>query len=400
MKRRPKAKKALLRRAPHLVCYWQDRQYVICNFATGVAAVVSPAALACEILEFFDRWRPADDLFRQMTGWEQSSLQRTLRALVQHSLLQQTDRSRHPAEGLMDGWASWNPAAGFFHTSTKDVQFVDRASARRFRSRSLPNRSMPPAVKRYPMAPSVSMPAPETNGDFPDVLLARRTWRQFARRAIELPTLSTLLWLTWGVQHCVSLPGQRRLILKTSPSGGARQPLEAYVLARRVKDLKPGLYHYAADGHCLELLRPGATSRQLATYVTQPWFGSAAALVLMTAVFPRKQWLYQYARAYRTVLLEAGHFCQTFCLVATWLDLAPFCTAALADSRIERDLGIDGLREGVLYAAGVGHRPSGADWVPWPEDRPGRIKKLPTPEKTRENLRALPVERVDGVYVK
>ena len=63
---------------------------------------------------------------------------------------------------------------------------------------------------------------------------------------------------------------------------------------------------------------------------------------------------YHHPRAYRVVLLDAGHLCQTFCLVATWLGLAPFCTAALKDTQIEKDLGIDGIRESVLYVAGVG----------------------------------------------
>ncbi len=78
----------------------------------------------------------------------------------------------------------------------------------------------------------------------------------------------------------------------------------------------------------------------------------------MTAVFPRTQWKYNFARAYRVVLAEAGHLCQTFCLTATWLGLAPFCTMALADTRIERDLGVDGVTESVLYAAGVGRPPN------------------------------------------
>ena len=81
--------------------------------------------------------------------------------------------------------------------------------------------------------------------------------------------------------------------------------------------------------------------------------------MLMTAVFPRTQWKYDIARAYRVVLAETGHLCQTFCLTATWLGLAPFCTMALADSKIERDLGIDGITESVIYAAGVGVRPRG-----------------------------------------
>ena len=79
----------------------------------------------------------------------------------------------------------------------------------------------------------------------------------------------------------------------------------------------------------------------------------------MTAVFPRVLWRYDYPRAYRAVLIEAGHLCQTFLLTATWLGLAPFCSMALADSRIERDLGVDGVTESVLYAAGVGTRPPG-----------------------------------------
>jgi len=74
----------------------------------------------------------------------------------------------------------------------------------------------------------------------------------------------------------------------------------------------------------------------------------------MTAVFPRTMWKYDFPRAYRVVLLDAGHLCQTFCLVATWLGLAPFCTAALKDTLIEGDLGIDGIRESVLYIAGLG----------------------------------------------
>ena len=74
----------------------------------------------------------------------------------------------------------------------------------------------------------------------------------------------------------------------------------------------------------------------------------------MTAVFPHAMWKYHRPRAYRVVLLDAGHLGQTFCLVATWLGLAPFCTAALKDSFIERDLQIDGVRESILYVLGVG----------------------------------------------
>ena len=83
-------------------------------------------------------------------------------------------------------------------------------------------------------------------------------------------------------------------------------------------------------------------------------FSGAAALFIMTAVFARTMWKYGRARAYRVVLLETGHLCQTFCLTATRLGLAPFGTAALKDSLIEKDLGLDGISESVLYVAGIG----------------------------------------------
>jgi len=76
-------------------------------------------------------------------------------------------------------------------------------------------------------------------------------------------------------------------------------------------------------------------------------------LFAMTTVLARVTWRYRFSRAYRVILLEAGHFCQTFCLVATWLGLAPFCTAAFDDEKIEDDLGLN-ADEAVLYAGGVG----------------------------------------------
>jgi SagB-type dehydrogenase family enzyme len=126
-------------------------------------------------------------------------------------------------------------------------------------------------------------------------------------------------------------------------------------MALRVKGLKAGLYHYHPAHHHLETINTHITRDKAWLYCArQDYARNAAALFLMTAVFQRTMWKYHHARAYRVVLLDAGHLCQTFCLVATWLGLAPFCTAAIKDTLIEEDLGIDGIHESVLYVAGVG----------------------------------------------
>jgi SagB-type dehydrogenase family enzyme len=155
------------------------------------------------------------------------------------------------------------------------------------------------------------------------------------------------------------------LPLKTSPSGGARHPVECYVVARAVRGLRPGIYHYAVDRHALERLGGPVSPARLASYYpSSGYFAKAPVHVFLTAVFARQLWRYPYSRAYRAALAEAGHVCQTFCLTATWLGLAPFCLMGLADSLIERDLGIDGISESVLYAAGVGRPPRGSTWAP------------------------------------
>jgi SagB-type dehydrogenase family enzyme len=125
-----------------------------------------------------------------------------------------------------------------------------------------------------------------------------------------------------------------------------------------VKGLRQGIYHYNGARHRLEWLRGGIAKQDLQRSLGhQHWFADTAFLVLMTAVFGRTQWKYDFARVYRAILLEAGHLCQTFCLTATWLGLAPFCTIALADTKWESLLGIDGITESVIYAAGAGMRP-------------------------------------------
>ena len=355
------------RRSPNLVSYWSGKRIVFENYYT--LSKVHAAPLLFEFLSFFNTWRNARAFALRFPQFDSAVLRSGLSVLVRHGLLQRSDRQNDAvAPRTMNAWANWNPAAGLLHFSTKDLHYLPDLEIllqrQQARAKTQP---MPAPVKRYPNATHIALPAPRCTGEFPQVLLARRTWRKFSTDPVELSALSTLLGLSFGVRWWVEVPQLGRLALKTSPSGGARHPIEAYVLARRVANLTPGLYHYASDKHGLERLRRGASSRQLVRYLAgQKWYGSAAALVLMTAVFRRPQWKYQSPRAYRAVLIDAGHLCQTFCLVATWLGLAPFCSMALADSRIEADIGIDGVSESVLYAAGVGTLPRGVKWAPWP----------------------------------
>jgi SagB-type dehydrogenase family enzyme len=371
----------LYRRSPHLVFYWKDGTLVAHNYASRTRLEAQP--VVCDVLHFFDRWRSCGDLLADKPRLRQSDLLQLLDLLVQRSLLMRSDRAPHPSERLMAMWRDWNPAAGLFHHSTQDLEYADLDTIEQMTRAKARTTPMPDPVKRHPHAKVYPLPRSTPDGAFADAVLARRTWRRFGRQPVPLKEFATLIGLTAGVQSWLSGTNGQRVPLKTSPSGGARHSIETYVVVRNVSGLPRGLYHYSSDRHAMELLTSRIRRRPIETYLpTQHWFGGAAALLLFTAVFARVQWRYSHARAYRAALIEAGHLCQTFCLTATSLGLAPFCSMALADSRIESDLGIDGISESVLYAAGVGSRASGLGWT-----RPNTLGRAPRAMTERQRQR-------------
>jgi SagB-type dehydrogenase family enzyme len=341
--------------------FWQGGRLIVHNYATGRRAHAAPDLL--RLLDLCSTWKTAAEIARglRVTAADVAPL---VGRLVERSLLERSDSPVDSKAQAMAALDRWNPEAGFFHMATKDVRFWSPTEAARQARVQADREPMPPVVKRYPGASRVALPPPAA-GDFPALLRARRTWRRFSSAArVSLDDLGTLLGLSAGVQQWVDAK-PRPLALKTSPSGGARHPIECYVVAVRVRGLRAGVYHYAAESHELERIRgPISVQRLRRYYPSSGYFAAAPAHLLMTAVFARQLWRYPYSRAYRAALAEAGHICQTFCLTATWLGLAPFCLMGLADSLIEQDLGIDGITESVLYAAGVGHRPKGTSWAP------------------------------------
>lgn len=349
------------RRSGFLVLYWHGARLFAHDYARGHLAEISTSLAGA--LQACSNWQTIAGLERQL-GVSRARATDYARVLMAHGFVRRAGSKPDPAERAMALLESWNPAAGLFHDVSRRVTFMSPSAAVAFARRRAKVSPMPEPVKRSPRAPKIRLPKPRLDGQFPAVLQSRRTWRRFGSSPLALADLATTLGLTVGVQRWVATPFGR-VPLKTSPSGGARHPIEAYVCARRVTGLPPGLYHYRSDAHVLERLRAGdLTARVRAWMPHSESFARAAFIVFFTAVLERETWRYPYARAYRAAIAEAGHVCQTFCLTATWLGLAPFCLMGLDDAAIEKDLGIDGVRETVLYAAGAGTRPRGASWAP------------------------------------
>jgi len=333
----PPPAKVCYRRALSVVVYWQGEELIFENYILQTRISADP--VVCTILHFCGQWRSFRELKAYLEKYEPRSLARAIRELQSTGMLDcSTDRPAAGRAEAIEGWKHWNPAAGFFHFSTKDTHFAaDQAGVLEELKRKSRNHPMPLPVKSYAKSRHTKLPPFASLGEFPHVLRERRTWRRYGREAVTLEAMATALGLTFGIQGWVEVPGLGKVALKTSPSGGCLHPIEAYVLVQRVKGVGPGIYHYNAEGHELEWIRKGVGRDRLEYHLGhQWWFARSAFLVLMTAVFGRTQWKYEFPRAYRAILLEAGHLGQTFCLTATWLGLAPFCTIAQTDTQGEK----------------------------------------------------------------
>jgi len=344
-----------LRSARCQSAYWDNGELRIVNYLTRETFAANPVLL--EVIRFFFAPKTIRDAMLAFDAYSPESVGEVLLALIEAELLLECDSPEAARDDLLDSsWKPWLPMGGY-HFLTKDAPYL-KAGSRRVRQtlRTIPYTAQPPQFKKIEDAERFALPRPDSKSDtFFQTLHTRRTWRTFSPAPTPLASISKLLQTTWGVQGFIESKYFDSAPLKTSPSGGARHPIEVYLMALRVKGLDPGLYHYDAMGHALERISSGATPQKARAYCAdQAYTARAAALFIMTAIFARTMWRYGHARAYRVVLLDAGHLGQTFCLTATRLGLAPFVTAALKDSLIEKDLRIDGITESVLYVTGVG----------------------------------------------
>jgi putative peptide maturation dehydrogenase len=209
-----------------------------------------------------------------------------------------------------------------------------------------------------PLAVTV-LPLVERAGGLWETLAQRRTTRAFAPEPLSVEELSLVLRYTFGCRGYSRVADEVAVLSKTSPSGGALHPTEVYALVRDVEGVEPGLYHYGAERHELELLdclasdEGGSLATELAS--GQPFVGDAPALFLLTTRFYRSFWKYRrQKRAYDVLLMDAAHLAQTFYLVCAELGLGAFVTAAVNGANIEKRLGLDPFTEGALAMCGCG----------------------------------------------
>lgn len=208
----------------------------------------------------------------------------------------------------------------------------------------------PAPYKTYPQAETIPLPTDFSPGGLglEEAIARRRSIRNYSGQAMSLAELSSLLHHASGVTLEGGYP------LRAAPSAGALYPIEIYPVAHDVEGLEAGIYHYAVREHALELLKEGDFRQEIVKHALgQRMTGRANVVFLLTAIFQRTEWKYG-ARAYRYVMLEAGHIGENIYLTATALALGPCAVGAFSDDDLNRLLEIDGEEESVIYMLTVG----------------------------------------------
>lgn len=183
------------------------------------------------------------------------------------------------------------------------------------------------------------------------VLFKRKSTRDFCSKLLTVKELSTLLYFSAGIKSIDN--NDWNTSRRFYPSGGARYPLEVYIILYNNTELERGVYHYNVRHHSLEILRKGDCLKSLKKGLDPSWLVDANMAIIITAVFGRNQVKYG-DRGYRIIIAESGHLAQNISLIADTLDLGSCALGGYIDYAINEMLDIDGINESVVYAMIVG----------------------------------------------
>lgn len=287
--------------------------------------------------------------------------------LLEKGVLVADDDTHRPAgqgdQQLRQGhW--WTPMAiAHAHSRWSGVDSVTDMRARGLDTAAGLSRTFgpPPAAVHTRPGHYQGLPLQEQTG-FDALLAQRSTCRNFdTTRSLPLPLLAQLLQRTVMAHAQVSIDADATFLKKNVPSGGGLHATDVFLLVQRVQDLAPGLYHYHPVQHALLRLPsppaaelPAMSSRLLSG---QQWFADAAVLLVLAPRFERSFWKYRnHSKAYRALVLDAGHISHAVQTCATEAGLGAFITAAINEADVDAAFGLDGISQGAVAVCGVGWR--------------------------------------------
>jgi SagB-type dehydrogenase family enzyme len=237
--------------------------------------------------------------------------------------------------GVQDYTAStfnFDYLSGAFEDRTKDKERMQR-----YREISSP----PSPYKKmtgYEVIQLDGMPKAIMSGDLYDALMPDLDQDDGCGKKLTIEDLSALCFFPFGKTGQITFHNQGDFLLKCVPSGGARHPIECYLLSID-NEIPDGLYHYDVETHSLVALKRGIDMSELYSLLYEIPIKvkfNPRAIILLSFVFERSYWRYKEARSYRVIHNDVGHVVETVSLVSNLLGRQYYIGHGFHDSKLEK----------------------------------------------------------------
>jgi SagB-type dehydrogenase family enzyme len=297
-------------------------------------------------------------------GVDPSVVAGRLQLLLSHGFLVAEGTPPAQFDVEYESFWKWDATAGLYHFGMKDPPYLNPQQAAAWMEyRAATAAPVPLFVTNESCEVVHDLPRPDLSTGLMKIMSRRRSIRSYRPEPLSMESLRDCLFAGMAITGFLDthLPEPARLLpLKMTPSGGARNPYEAYVYVNNVKGLAPGLYHYSGIDNTLGLLTltPAVTPGQL--LIGQYWADEAGAVILLVANFERTMWKYPHPTAYRVLLIEAGTISQNISLAAADHNLSTTPTAAFSDTAAHALLQLDWIKQSLVLAVLVGKPKSDA----------------------------------------
>lgn len=190
----------------------------------------------------------------------------------------------------------------------------------------------------------IKLPQPnfKSTDSFEELILKRRSIRNFIDKELTELQVSQLLWAAQGITDT-------KRGLRAAPSAGALYPMEIFLVK------KDGLFHYLPHTHSIQMLKTQDLRNDLSVAALgQTAIQMAPCSIVIVAIYERVTSKYGN-RGMRYVNIEAGHIAENIHLEAVSLGLGSVPIGAFDDRDVQRILQLP--KDYVpLYIIPIGHK--------------------------------------------
>lgn len=279
--------------------------------------------------------------------------------LVKLNILLKQNKSLENLIKKRDEWFSYGWGSSFYyHLASKDFEFLDYSKDsevlkdQQLMERYVKENEQPSIYKEYKTKNFYKLTNPK------NFKLIKFPPSGKILGELNKEKLSYMLYLTFGEIFSVDFPIIGKVLVKTSPSGGARHPSEAYVIVLKDIGIPKGVYHYSVKRNGLEHINDIANKNKIikhfykANHIKE---FKPKVIIIISSMFERNMWRYRELRTFRVIFLDIGHLLSTLRMVINSLGLDVLINHSFDDSFVQQLLKLNEGGERPLYCAIVGN---------------------------------------------